>query len=184
MAAMHDPDGETIVTERLILGPHRAADLDGYAPLWVLPPEGRSFTSVLDREGAWARLLRLVGHRQVFGYAPFLVRDRASGEIIGEVGFARFERGLGADFDTAAEAMWILAPQARHGGIGTEAMTAAAAAFDARFPGARSVCMIDPINTVSLRLAARLGFTAYRGVMRRGMELDLFERIGRARVNS
>ena len=55
-------------------------------------------------------------------------------------------------------------------------MVAATAAFEARFPDGRSVCMIDPANEVSVRLAARLGFTRF-GRTRRGTSvLDLFER--------
>ena len=54
---------------------------------------------MLDLEGAWARLLRLVGHRTVFGFAPWLAWERSSGRLVGEVGLARFHRGLGADFD-------------------------------------------------------------------------------------
>lgn len=176
MVVSDDLTGETIVTERLILRAHRAADIDAYTPLWAPPPDGVSFTPILDAEGAWARLLRLVGHRRVFGFAPFLVEEKATGRIVGEVGFARFHRGIGAHFDEAPEAMWIIAGEARGKGYGGEAMAAAVAWFDGRFPAARGVCMIDPANTVSLGLAGRLGFRPFGRTTRQGLELVLFER--------
>ena len=173
-------DEPAIETARLILRPHRVEDIDGYAPLWTAPPQGRSFTPVLDAEAAWARLLRLIGHRAVFGFAPSVVTERGSGRIVGEVGFARFRRGIGPGFDAAPEAMWIVAREVRGIGYGREAVTAAVARFDACFPVTRSVCMIDPANTASLRLAADLGFTAFGRTTRHGAELVLYERVAPA----
>ena len=171
-----DPEAEVLVTERLVLRAHRPDDVAAYALLWRAPPDGVAFVPVLDEEGAWARLLRLVGHRRVFGFSPLLVTHRASGAVVGEVGFARFRRGIGPDFDVAPEAMWIVGRDRRGHGIAGEAMSAAAAAFDARFPGIRTVCMIDPANAPSMRLAARLGFTRFGRTRRGTSELDLFER--------
>lgn len=167
---------ETIETERLILAPHRAEDLPVYAPLWRAPVDGPAFTPVLDLEGAWARLLRLVGHRAVFGFAPWAVWERSNGRLVGEVGLARFHRGLGADFDEVPEAMWILAPEARGRGLSGEAMRAALADADRRGLSRRTVCMIDPINAASIRLATGLGFHPYREAVRHDHRLVLFER--------
>jgi len=177
LTASDAPEAEVLVTERLLLRPHRPDDIAAYAPLWRAPPDGVAFVPTLDEEGAWARLLRLVGHRRVFGFAPLLVTDRASGVVIGEVGFARFRRGIGPDFDEAPEAMWIVGREHRGRGIAGEAMAAATAAFEARFPGGRSVCMIDPANEASLRLAARLDFTRFGRTRRGTSDLDLFERL-------
>ncbi len=168
---------EPIATERLVLRPHRPDDLDGYAPLWLPPTEGPARVPVLDREGAWARLLRLVGHRAVFGFAPWLVTDAASGAILGEAGFARFERGLGPGFDDAAEAMWTLRPEHHGRGLAREAMAAAVADLDGRSVASRSVCMIEPDNAASLALAARLGYRRYGAAERHGRAIDLFERV-------
>lgn len=165
-----------VATERLILRPHRPDDLDGYARLWAPPAEGPAYTPVLDREGAWARLLRLIGHRQVYGFAPLLVVAKDTGQIVGEAGFARFERGMGPAFDAAPEAMWILAADRRGEGLAREAMAAAAADFDRRGIARRSVCMIDPTNAPSLALAARLGFRRFGTAERHGVAVTLFER--------
>lgn len=169
-------DEERIDTDRLILRTHRAEDIDAYLPLWTALPGERVFTPVLDAEGTWARLLRLVGHRRVFGWAPFLVEERDTGRIVGEVGFARFRRSVGHRFDEAPEAMWILAREVRGLGYGREATTAAFAWFDRRLPATRCVAMIDPANAASLRLAEIHGFTAYDRIDRNGTDLVLFER--------
>lgn len=169
----------TIETERLILRGHDPADLADYARLWRAPPEpSPPTTPVLDEEGAWARLLRFVGHRALFGFAPFVVVERASGRVVGEVGFAHLHRAMGDDFDGDPEAMWILVDDRRGRGYGGEAAAAATAAFDARFPGRRSVCMIDLPNTASLRLAEGLGFTPWRRGERHGRAVVLLERGG------
>lgn len=168
---------EAITTERLILRPHRPDDLDGYALLWLPPTDGPARVPVLDREGAWARLLRLVGHRAVFGFAPWLVTEAATGAILGEAGFARFERGIGPGFDDDAEAMWTLRPEHRGRGLAHEAMAAAVADFDGRAIAPRSVCMIEPDNTASLALATRLGYRRYGEALRHGRAIDLLERV-------
>ncbi len=171
-----DDRAATLETDRLILRPHREEDLSAYERLWLPPARGPAFTPVLDLEGAWARLLRLVGHRAVFGFAPWLAWERSSGRLVGEVGLARFHRGLGADFDDVPEAMWILAPEARGRGLAGEAMGAALADADRRRISARCVCMIDPDNAVSMRLAAALGFRPYREALRHDRGIVLFER--------
>lgn len=172
-----------LATEQLILRQHRSDDIDAYARLWLPPAEGPAMTPVLDAEGSWARLLRLIGHRTVFGFAPWLVTDRRSGEIVGEAGFAVFRRGLGPDFDDAPEAMWILVPEARGRGLAVEAMTAAAAAIDRRGI-ARTVAMIDPINAPSLRVAERLGFRVFGDGIHHGTTMRLHERPRPARLLS
>ncbi len=173
------PSDLSLTTERLILRPHRPADIALYAPLWTAPLSGPAWTPVLDEEGAWARLLRLVGHRAAYGFGPFVVEERATGAIVGEVGLARFRRGMGPRFDAAPEAMWIVAAEARGRGYAGEAAAAALAAFDAAHPATPTVCMIDPDNTASLRLAARLGFARWGHGDRHGKTVVLLERPGR-----
>ncbi len=165
-----------ILTARLELRPHRPDDAAAYGALWRPPAEGPALTPVLDAEGTWARLLRLIGHRTVFGFAPWLVTDRETGAIVGEAGFARFHRGIGPEFDEAPEAMWILDAARRGRGLAAEAMAAAIAAFDATVAAPRTVAMIDPINTVSIRLAERLGFRHYGEGLHHATRMLLFER--------
>lgn len=39
-----------------------------------------------SREDVWIRLLRSIGQWTLFGYGAWIVRDRATGVLLGEVG--------------------------------------------------------------------------------------------------
>ncbi|CAN7327855.1 GNAT family N-acetyltransferase [Rhizobium sp. LjRoot254] len=153
-----------IETQRLLLREHRIDDFAAYIPLWTQrlpgPDGGFRFPPLWDEE-VWARLLRWIGHRQVFGFAPFLAFDLASGRLCGEVGFGHFHRGNGPAFDGVPETMWTLHPDFHGEGLAGEAATAAIVWFDSHFPSPRTVCMIEPDNTASLRLAERFGFREF-----------------------
>ena len=168
------PDN-TIETERLILRPHRAEDFDDLAALWADPEVtrfigGRPSTA----EESWARLLRYGGLWGLLGFGYWAVRDRASGRVVGEVGFADFHRGLGPDFDGTPEIGWVLAPRAHGRGLAREAAGAALAWGDARsWP--RTVCIIAPDNAPSLRLAEACGFREVRHTTYKDHPTIMFE---------
>ncbi len=166
-----------IETLRLRLRPHQVADFNGYLPLWTLPePAGMHAPMQLTVEEVWARLLRFVGHWSHFGYGLFLVEDRSSGEIVGEVGVAHFMRNLGPAFDDAPEAAWRVLVTRRGSGIATEAMTAALAWFDRTIRCDRTVCLIHIANERSLRVASRLGFRPFGQCEFKGLPASLLER--------
>lgn len=150
---------------RLVFAPHVSSDLDESAAMWSDPEVTRFIGGrVVPREEAWARLLRSVGHWQVFGYGYWVVRDRA-GRFVGEVGFAEFHREIEPALD-APETGWVLARWAHGQGFASEAVRAALAWADERF--ARTQCVIDPGNTASIRVAEKCGFAlrahgSYRG---------------------
>lgn len=169
-----------IETSRLLLRPHRIDDFGGYSALWTQAPKRDDAPNAqpLGEEETWARLLRMIGHWTIFGYGPFVVFDRMSGDIIGEAGFARYKRGNGPAFDGVPEALWRI-DHRRHGeGFATEAMQAVAPWFDARQELVRTVAMIDLTNLASRRLAERLGFRAFANAIYRGNPVLLFERAG------
>ncbi|MFE0753011.1 GNAT family N-acetyltransferase [Inquilinus sp. NPDC058860] len=166
----------TIETERLVLRPHRAEDFDDLAAMWADPGVtrfigGRPSTP----EESWARLLRYGGLWSLLGFGYWAVRDRATGRFVGEVGFADFRRGLGPDFDGAPEGGWILAPWAQGRGLAGEAVRAALAWADAR-GWARSVCIIDPDNAPSLRLAGACGYREIGRITYKDHPVVLLER--------
>lgn len=146
-------DSTVIETERLVLCPPRLEDYADSAALWADAVVTR-FTSgrPSTAEEAWSRLLRYGGLWSLLGFGYWTVRDRATGRFVGEVGFADFQRGLGPDFDGLPEAGWVLAPWAHGRGLGREAVRAALAWGDSR-GWARTVCIINPENGPSLRLA-------------------------------
>lgn len=166
-----------LTTARLQLRPHRLSDLDAIAAIFGDPGVMRFIGGQpLSREDVWNRLLRYHGHWALLGFGPWVIEARDTGRVIGEAGFADFHRGLGDDFDGVPEAAWILAADAHGQGHAVEAMTAALAWLDARGER-RSVCMINPANAASLRLAARLGYRVFAERAYRGAPTLLHERI-------
>jgi RimJ/RimL family protein N-acetyltransferase len=166
-----------IETDRLTLREHRIDDFEAYVPLWTQrsagPDGGYRFPPLRDEE-VWARLLRWIGHRHVFGFAPFLVFDRASGTLCGEVGFGHFQRSNGPAFDGVPEVMWTMHPDIHGKGFAGEAAAAAIEWFDAQHPSPRMVCMIEPDNVASLKLAQRFGFREFgRGEYKRSQNIFL-----------
>jgi RimJ/RimL family protein N-acetyltransferase len=169
-----------IVTDRLLLRPHHINDFNVYLPLWTRASPSRKdppSAQPLGEEETWNRLLRLIGHWTTFGYGPFLVVDRASDLIVGEVGFARFHRSNGPAYEGVPEAMWRIDHSHQGKGIAREAMQAAAGWFDAKQISKRTVCMIDVSNTASNRLADCLGFHEFATVIYRSNPVRLLERM-------
>ncbi|WP_445679358.1 GNAT family N-acetyltransferase [Radicibacter daui] len=163
-----------ITTGRLLLRPPGVADFEGMLEVWMnspAPPARRS------REEVWARLLRFIGHWQVFGYGPFMLVDRQAGVLVGEAGFMRFERGLGPDCDGAAEATWTVIAGRRGQGLASEAMRAVAVWFDAATGIERTITMIAQDNQPSLRIAAGLGFREWRRTVYGEAPVMLLERL-------
>ena len=114
-----------------------------------------------SREEAWHRLLRYAGHWSLLGFGMFAVVERATNQFLGDVGLADFQRGLGDNFDGVPEAAWVFKESAHGKGFALEAMRAALNWFDQQAISSRSVCIIDPGNTASIRLAEKLGFNYY-----------------------
>jgi RimJ/RimL family protein N-acetyltransferase len=158
-----------IDTARLTLRGHKAGDIDESAALWADPMVvrhigGRPFS----REESWTRLLRYAGHWALLGFGYWVVRERSSGRFVGEVGLADYRRDLVPAIEGTPEAGWVLAPWAHGQGFAGEALGAALAWIDGVFRAPRTVCIIDPGNAASLRVAARAGYrelvrTAYKG---------------------
>lgn len=170
------PTVPTVTTARLVLRAPRLDDFDASFAMWRDPAVvrfigGRAFS----REEAWGRLLRYVGHWTLLGYGLWAVEDR-DGRYAGEVGFGDFHRELEPGFGDTPEAGWVLAPWAHGRGYAREAVGAAVAWADANLSGDRTVCMIDPANEPSLRVAARAGYVETGRATYKGEPTVLFER--------
>ena len=166
-----------IATARLLLRPHRAADLEALTALHTHPVVVRGLAGVAPTaEDCWQRLLRYAGHWALFGFGLFAVCERESGRVIGEAGHAGFGRMLGERFDTAPEAAWIFHPDSHGRGLATEAMRGAERWLDQKLGPGRTVCIIRPDNAPSLRLAERLGYRAFGEASYKGSEMVTLER--------
>lgn len=131
---------------------------------------------VLDPEAAWARLLRAAGHWDLLGFGFWTVRERQSGRFVGEVGLGRFHRNLVPSFGEMPEMGWVLARWAQGQGYAEEAVRAALGWAQAELPAERVACMIDVDNAASLRLAGKLGFSAYSRTTYDGTPVILLDR--------
>ena len=167
-----------IITERLILTPPVLADFEeSYAT--TADPDTVAFITgkPITREESWSRTLRNIGHWTAFTYGIFTIREKNTGAYIGETGLAHFARGLGEHFDPAPEAAWVLNKSAHGRGYATEAVRAAHDWHMAHKPTKRTVCIIDPQNTASLRVAKKLGYRTFGQTEYRAKPVLMLERL-------
>lgn len=166
-----------IETERLILRVIRLEDFDDYHAMSSDPETFRfSERGPMTTEETWSRVLRHVGHWAMLGYGMFAVEEKASGRFMGEVGLGEFRRNLGPEFDQAPEASWTVAGWAQGRGFACEAARAALAWMEETFAVQRTVCLIHSGNEPSLRVAQRLGYSAFEEREYRGYPALLHER--------
>lgn len=167
-----------IDTDRLLLRPHTLQDTASIFQLATDPAVSQFIRGLpVSHEEAWQRLLRYAGHWSLLGFGMFAVFERATGQFIGEVGLADFQRGLGPDFDGTPEAAWLFTGASHGRGYAWEAMTAALAWLDGQRESTRRVCIIDVNNAASIKLATKLGFKHYGHATYRGAELGKYERV-------
>jgi [ribosomal protein S5]-alanine N-acetyltransferase len=146
---MHEP----MLTERLRLRPFRPGDLDALHALWSDPEVGRwvggTHTDLRESEEELGEHLR---HQEQHGFSLWAVEERATGELVGEIGLQRFE-GRGPEVEIG----WAVTAAARGRGYATEA---AAAWIDAGFRRLgldRIIAVVLPDNLASRRICERLG---------------------------
>jgi RimJ/RimL family protein N-acetyltransferase len=82
----------------------------------------------------------------------------SSGQFVGELGFANFERQIDPPFGDAPEMGWVLSPEVHGMGFGSEALSKVVAWGDAFFKHDRALCIISPENAASQRIAEKNGF--------------------------
>jgi RimJ/RimL family protein N-acetyltransferase len=161
-------------TARLLLRPHGVDDVDDAVRMWsdpavVLHIGGRPFTA----EETWARVCRYAGQWQLLGYGYFAVRELGSHAFVGDVGLADFRRAIEPPLD-APELGYALTSSSHGKGYATEAVGAVLAWADARF--AKTVCIIDPPNTASRRVAEKHGYVEERRAVFHGGDVVIMAR--------
>ena len=164
-------------TERLTLRGHVLDDFKKTAALWG---DARVTRYISGRPStpaeSWSRLLNYAGLWAVLGFGYWLVEETESGRFVGEVGLADFKRDIKPGFDGAPEAGWVLSPAAQGKGYATEAMRAVLA-WASTGGTERCVCIIDPQNAASAKVADKCGFTPFAQTEFLGTPVILMERL-------
>ncbi|HEV2502146.1 MAG TPA: GNAT family N-acetyltransferase [Mesorhizobium sp.] len=165
-------------TERTILRAHALDDFGAYARMWADPVVCRFIGGkVRTREESWMRFLRHAGLWSLIGYGYWAIEDKATGRFIGEAGFHDMKRDITPSLEGIPEAGWGLASEAHGRGIASEVVARMVAWADETFREARTVCIIDPENEPSLKVAEKAGYTEVLRTTYHGEPTILFERL-------
>ncbi len=144
---------DTLETERLVLRMLRQSDLDAYAEMCGDPEVLRFIGNgaPMSRADAWRSLAMMLGHWQLRGYGLWAVEEKASGVLVGRVGFWEPEGW------PAFEVGWTLRRHWWGRGFATEAAGAALAHAFRRMGRSHVISLIRAGNLASVRVAERLG---------------------------
>ena len=143
----------TLETPRLRLRMFRQADSEAYAAM-VGDPEVMRYLGdgrPLSSSEAWRHMAMLLGHWHLFGYGPWAVEERSSGELVGRIG-PYFPAGW-----PDLELIWTIRRQSWGQGYATEGARAALAYVFEDMKRQRIISMIDSGNAASIRVAEKLG---------------------------
>ncbi len=164
-------------TERLKLRGHRLDDFSHCAAMWADPEVTRFIGGKpLSEEESWRRLLAYVGHWSLLGFGYWVAEEKATGNFVGEIGFADYKRDLEPSLKGTPEIGWVLATHAHGKGYATEAVRAAVAWADAHFQSARTACIIAPENLASIRVAVKCGYREFAQATYKGNPTLMFVR--------
>lgn len=169
----------TLTTERLILRAPTVADFAAYAAQRADPAVMKYMGKgdVLSEEDAWLKFQGIYGHWQIVGYGSWMIEDKASGAMIGVLGYADKKRPADHPASGAPEMGWSLAATAHGKGYASEALKAALIWGREFFGPARIVAVISDDNAASIRLAERHGFKQFATATRYGLGRKVFERV-------
>ena len=186
-----DPSATFTVPKAPELGPFRlrpmAFDLlDDMLTIWSDPLIAKSLgLKSVSREDITRRVMSYIGHWHVHGIGVFAIEQMVPGadgqqlgRYVGETGFFRWQRDMGADFDDFDEMGWTLGTAYQGTGLAGAATRAAVNWYDEN-RRTRVVCMIGEDNTPSQRVAAKLGFQRYRDVVFHDTPAAIYERAPR-----
>lgn len=130
----------------------------------------------LSEEEVWRRLLCYAGHWEWLDFGYWAVEEKASGALVGDLGFADYQRDFQPSIRGVPELGWVLARRAHGRGYATEAALAAIAWGEKRFGATRTVCIIHPENRPSVRVAEKCGYREVQRTAYKGQPAILFER--------
>lgn len=167
-----------LTTDRLTLTPVATSDFEDLKALWAderftRPIAGRG---PLNEEEVWFRLLRDLGHWRALGMGNWSIRMTGAGAYVGSVGVLSYRRACEPALD-APELGWGIGVAFQGRGLAREALEAALDWCDRTLGADRTVCMIDPPNAPSLKLADRAGYRRYAEGRYQDKAVILLERL-------
>ncbi len=141
-----------LLTDRLQLRVFCPDDFEAHAAICADPEVMRYIRAgAISRVDSWWQLARYLGHWQLRGYGLWAVVERSTGRLVGHLGFLNPEGGHGFELG------WALAREAWGKGYATEGVRAAIEYAWGTLKQDHIVCLIQPENARSIRLAERLG---------------------------
>jgi RimJ/RimL family protein N-acetyltransferase len=138
-------------TDRLILRGWESRDFEAFAAIHGDRDVMTFLGGVQERNDAWRALASLMGHWSLRGYGMWAVERKSDGAVMGRVGLINPEGWPGL------EVGWTLGKQYWGQGYATEAAQAALNYGFLTQPVDRLISCIDPDNTPSQAVAARVG---------------------------
>jgi RimJ/RimL family protein N-acetyltransferase len=143
----------TLDTERLRLRAFREEDLDAYAAICADPEVMRYLGDgrALSRADAWRQMALIIGHWALRGYGLWAVEERATGVLVGRLGFFNPEGWPGFELG------WMLRRASWGHGYATEGAGRALAHAFTDMGRDHLISLIRPDNRASIRVAERLG---------------------------
>ena len=150
-----------LATDRLLLRPATLADFEPCFAMTGDAEVGRFIGgAVTDRSVKWEKFLRIPAMWSLIGCGFWIAEERATGSVVGEVGFGDFMRTIDPPLPDWPEMGWVFGRESHGRGIASEAVAAAIRWGEAAMPATPFQCIIDPANAPSHRLAVRMGFAA------------------------
>lgn len=159
-----------ILTDRLLLRLPDAGDLDPLIEIHEHPDVVRflSGNAAAGRPGAWRTLAMFSGHWNLRGYGPWVVVERATGEVIGRVGLWNPEGWPGIEIG------WVVRRARWDHGFATEAAQAALAWAWQHVATDHIISIIAPDNARSIRVAEKLGERFERPYVLDGKDVAIY----------
>jgi RimJ/RimL family protein N-acetyltransferase len=161
---------DTLETDRLTLRMFREEDLDAYAAMCADPEVMRYLGEgkTLARADAWRQMAMILGHWRLRGFGFWAVEERATGALLGRIGFFQPEGWPGFELG------WTLRREAWGHGYATEGARRALRHAFTTMDRAHVISLIYPANTPSIRVAERIGETVERRVELFGHEVLVY----------
>jgi RimJ/RimL family protein N-acetyltransferase len=142
----------TLETERLLLRLFREDDFESYAQIHSDEEVMRYLGGkTFNRLEAWRHMAFIVGHWHLLGYGHWAVEEKATGRMIGRLGFLNPVGWPGFEIG------WTLARDCWGKGYATEGARRALRYAFTEMGREHVISLIHPDNRASIRVAERLG---------------------------